>query len=87
MKALHILNGDATLHKFKKNRLAWCVVSREVLFEEPVNHIATYHDFFYSRSKWIKDTYNSDLAEYNQKVIYEFNRPKSCPRYDEVFCG
>ena len=85
MKVLHILNGDATLHKFKKTGLPGdVIVWREVLSEGPVNHIATYHDFFYSRSKWIKETYNSELAEYNQKVIYEFNRLKSCPQYDEV---
>ncbi|MDB5120730.1 MAG: hypothetical protein JWN56_1948 [Sphingobacteriales bacterium] len=85
MKLLHILNGDATLFKFQKTGLPGdVIVWREVLSEGPVDKIDTYHDFFYNRSKWIKSTYNSEPADYNRKVIYEFNRLKTCTQYDEV---
>jgi hypothetical protein len=47
MKVLHVLNGDATLFKFKKTGLPGdIVVWREVLSEGPINNRTTYHDFF-----------------------------------------
>lgn len=57
---------------------------REVLSEGLVDKIDTYHDFFYNRLKRINDTYNSELADYNRKVIYEFNKIKNATQYDEV---
>ena len=85
MKFLHILNGDATNFKFQQTGLPGdVIVWREVLSEGPADKIETYHDFFYNRSKWIRSTYNTDFTDYNQKVIYEFNKIKNCVRYDEV---
>lgn len=85
MKILNILNGEATLHKFKQTELPGDVlVWGEILSEGPIGTDSTYDDFFSLRSDWICNVFNSTPAEYKRKVIDEFERLKDSSEYDEI---
>ncbi len=84
MKILNILNGDATLYKFRQTALSGDVlVWRETLSEGPVLADSE-KAFFKLRSDWISKVYNSNAEEYQKQVIDEFSRLKTYSDYDEI---
>ena len=81
---LNILNGDSTLYNFHKSGMEGdTIVWREMLSEGPVDAGRSYADFFCLRSRWFDETISND-ADYERKVISEFNRLASHPKTDEI---
>lgn len=85
MKTLHILNGDSTWSKFKDSSLTGdVIVWREVLSEGPLDATLPYPQFFELRSKWIAAAFNAQNADYQQKVITEFEKIRLADSYEEI---
>lgn len=85
MKVLNILNGDATLYKFKQASLPGDVlVWREVLSEGPVSAVVPEKEFFTMRANWIAEAFDPPYAEYEKKVMDEYNKLQNYTGYDEL---
>lgn len=83
-KVLNILNGDATLAKFRRSGLPGdIIVWREILSEGPVT--GDNGEFFRTREEWLSHTFDLPAGDYHSKVIKEFNRLKEEQGYfDEI---
>ncbi len=83
-QVLNILNGDATLDKFRQTDLQGDIlVWREILSEGPVQ-AAGISAFFRLRSRYLQSTAGAEPEDYMQKVVSEYDRLADYHRYREV---
>jgi hypothetical protein len=85
MKLLNILNGDSSMHLFRRANLEGeILVWRETLSEGPVSNTNSYEDFFVIRFAWISKAYNSPFMDYKEKVIDEFSVLENTDEFNEI---
>lgn len=83
-RILNVLNGDATLEKFRQTDLPGDVlVWREILSEGPVKASGT-DGFFRLRSDYLASLAGASPEDYTRKVVMEYERLGSWHRYEEV---
>ena len=81
-RILNILNGDATLEKFRLTTLPGDIlVWREILSEGPVKAPGI-REFFNLRSAYLQKS--AGAGEYARKVIDEYDRLQGHQQYDEI---
>ncbi|HEY0896061.1 MAG TPA: DUF1835 domain-containing protein [Sphingobacteriaceae bacterium] len=83
-QVLNVLNGDATLEKFRQTDLPGDIlVWREILSEGPVQ-AAGISGFFRLRSDYLQTLAGAAPEDYQQKVVSEYDRLADYRRYSAV---
>ena len=77
----HILNGDCLREKFPKEIEGEIIVWRETLVSGPLSA----KDFFENRKNFIQKRFNGNPADYENRVIKEFERLRTIKKDDAVY--
>lgn len=80
----HVLTGDALLASFPKGKLdGSLVIIRECLIEGPVNADSS-SNLFEKRKAYLNHTYPESNIDYEDDVVFEFEKLKAISEDDEV---
>lgn len=81
MKNVHVLNGDCLKNQFPNDIEGELIVWRECLVSGPVSET----NFFENRKAFIHETFGEKEADYDKKVISEFNKFKEIKENSNVY--
>lgn len=85
MEILHILNGDATAHPFRKSGIAGdTIIWHEMLSEGPAQGSLSEEEFWRVRFNWLGSTYKEREEELESKIGGERIRLEGFREYSEV---
>lgn len=81
MRSFHVLNGDCLAENFPHNMEIHKIIWRECLVDGSISE----NDFFKNREAFISESYQITDANYNEKVLQEFEKLKSIPEHSKIY--